>query len=117
MNPPFSTDPIWSPKMQVLSVHNPQIDIAGEIFESKILWSIFPTYLISSQLLLLKSFDFEAVLGSKKLRKEFAQPNRWGDKHTLKISKLFQKILEVVKYLQKKLSQYLYNFLQYLQTV
>ena len=117
MNPPFSTDPIWSPKMQVLCVHNPQIDIAGEIFESKILWSIFPTYLISSQLLLLKSFDFEAVLGSKKLRKEFAQPNGWGYKHTLKISKLFQKFLEVVKYLQKKLSQYLYNFLQYLQTV
>ena len=51
---------------------------------------------------MLKSFDFEAILGSKKLRKEFAQPNGWGYKHTLKISKLFQKFLEVVKYLQKK---------------
>ena len=62
-------------------------------------------------------WNFEAILGSKKLRKEFAQPNGWGDKHTLKISKLFKKFLEVVKYLQKKNSQYLYKFLQYLQTV
>ena len=38
--PPFSADPIWTPpKMQVLSVHPPQIDCAGENFEKKFFWN------------------------------------------------------------------------------
>ena len=38
LTPPFSADPIWTPpKMQVLSVHPPQIDCTGENFEKKIL--------------------------------------------------------------------------------
>ena len=36
----------------------------------------------------LKFQKWSPIFGPKNLEKEFAHPNRWGDKHTLKISKI-----------------------------